>query len=163
MEDDMENTVDLALQMIGKITKLNGTAKVELDSKFGPGLDGLEGFGHVVIVWWAHKYVEYRNQIDMKIELPYAPGTTAGLFATRSPVRPNPVCITTAEILEVSPDGGYIVIDEIDAAEGTPVLDIKPYYGSIDRVESYKQPDWVPADWPLWRTPEPEENYGESE
>ena len=76
--------------------------KIELDGQYSDGLNALDGFGHVVVLWWAHKYVEYRNQIDMVIDLPYAPGTKAGLFATRSPVRPNPVCVSTAEIREIS-------------------------------------------------------------
>jgi tRNA (adenine37-N6)-methyltransferase len=135
--------------------------KIELDGQYSDGLNALDGFGHVVVLWWAHKYVEYRNQIDMVIDLPYAPGTKAGLFATRSPVRPNPVCVSTAEIREISIKKGVIVIDEIDAADGTPVLDIKPYYGTTDRVDAYRQPEWVPDDWPVWRMPIGEEDYGE--
>lgn len=157
----MEKVSDLTLQPIGSIEKNNGTVKIKLDEDYGDGLSGLDGFGHVAVIWWADKYVEYRNQIDMVIDLPYAPGIKAGLFATRSPVRPNPVCVSTAEIKEVSSEGGEMVIDEIDAADGTPVLDIKPYYGTTDRVEEYSQPVWVPEEWPVWRIPIGEEDYGE--
>ena len=131
----MEKDLDLTLQSIGSVEKNNGMVKIKLDGKYAEGLHELGGFGHVVILWWAHKYVEYRNQIDMEIDLPYAPGTKAGLFATRSPVRPNPVCVSTAQIKEVSVKEGVIAVDEIDAADGSPVLDIKPYYGTTDRVE----------------------------
>ena len=155
----MANATDFTLQPIGAVIKKNGSVQIKLDGKYGEGLNSLDGFGHVVVVWWAHKYIEYRDQVGMVIDLPYAPGVRAGLFATRSPVRPNPVCISTAEIQDVS--AGTITIDEIDAADGTPVLDIKPYYGTEDRVETYRQPDWVPEEWPVWRVPVPEEDYGE--
>jgi len=161
MEEYMDSSTAITLQPIGTVVKKDGEVKIELDRKYGDGLNALEGFGHVIVLWWAHKYAEYRNQVDMMIELPYATGTTAGLFATRSPVRPNPVCISTAEILRVSSDKASIMVDEIDAADGTPVIDLKPYYGTIDRVEEYNQPDWVPGDWPFWRVPIPEEDYGE--
>lgn len=82
----------------------------------------------------------------MVIDLPYAPGVKAGLFTTRSPVRPNPICINTAKIVSVDIKAGRIDLDEIDAYAGTQVLDIKPYYGCIDRVEEYRQPGWVPAE-----------------
>lgn len=157
----MEKVSDLTLQSIGSVEKNNGTVQIKLDGEYSDGLNGLDGFGHVVVIWWADRFVEYRNQIDMIIDLPYAPGTKAGLFATRSPVRPNPVCVSTAEIKEISTKDGVLVIDEIDAAHETPVLDIKPYYGTTDRVEEYRQPAWVPDEWPVWRIPIGEENYGE--
>jgi tRNA-Thr(GGU) m(6)t(6)A37 methyltransferase TsaA len=157
----MEKKPDLTLQSIGAVRKTDDAVKVVLNPEYGEGLESLDGFGHVMVLWWADKYVDYRNQVDMVIDLPYAPGRKAGLFATRSPVRPNPVCVSTAEIMSVSTEARTLVIDEIDAADGTPVLDVKPYYGTSDRVETYSQPNWVPAEWPIWRVPIPEEDYGE--
>lgn len=157
----MKETTELTLQPIGTIDKKNGEVKISLHEEYRDGLKSLDGFGHVIVLWWAHKFAEYRNQIDMVMELPYAQRTSAGLFATRSPVRPNPVCVSTAQIRRICGADGTISIDEIDAADGTPIIDIKPYYGTLDRVKTYTQPDWVPADWPLWRVPVPEEDYGE--
>lgn len=157
----MKKQGTITLQPIGAVLKKNGKVEIKLDEKYGEGLKSLEGFGHVMVLWWADTYAEYRDQIGMEIELPYAPGTIVGLFATRSPVRPNPVCVSTAKIVDVSPRKGIITVDEMDAADGTPVVDLKPYYGTIDRVEDYSQPEWVPGEWPLWRVPIPEEEYGE--
>ena len=159
----MERISDFTLQSIGTVERENDTVKIALDGKYGAGLDSLAGFSHVMILWWAHKYAEYRHQVDMVIDLPYAPGIKAGLFATRSPVKPNPVCVSIAEIKDVSYSEGFIITDEIDAVAETPILDIKPYYGVSDRVASYRQPDWVPEEWPLWRVPIPEENYESEE
>jgi tRNA (Thr-GGU) A37 N-methylase len=114
----------------------------------------------VLVVWWADRFEDYRFEVAMRIDLPYAPGTQAGLFATRSPVRPNPICVNTARIIGVDVDAGRLDVDEIDAYEGTQVLDIKPYYGCIDRVREYNQPDWVPTDWGVWYAPLPVIDYG---
>lgn len=159
----MDSIAELTLGSIGLVEKKDGAVKITVGEKYGSGLEALADFGHVLVVWWAHLYVEFRHEVDMVIDLPYAPGIRAGLFATRSPVRPNPVCVSVAEIVEVSPEDGYIVIDEIDAVDQTPVIDIKPYYGTCDRVEDYRQPDWVPDEWPVWRVPISEEDYTSEE
>jgi tRNA (Thr-GGU) A37 N-methylase len=74
---------------------------------------------------------------------------TLGLFATRSPVRPNPIGLTVAQILHIDHEAGRIIIAYIDAEDGTPVLDIKPYVPSTDRVKEVHSPDWS-AHWPQW-------------
>ena len=70
-----------------------------------------------------------------------------GLFATRSPVRPNPLALTTVHVLRIDYAKGLIQIDYIDANDGTPVLDIKPYTPSLDRVETPAVPEWC-SHWP---------------
>jgi tRNA (adenine37-N6)-methyltransferase len=156
----MDKTSELVLVRVGNVDKSDDHKSIMIDPEYRKALTGLSDFGHVIVVWWADKVEDYRFDVGMEIDLPYAPGTQAGLFATRSPVRPNPVCMSTCAIEAIDVSEGTIVVDEIDAMNGTPVLDVKPYYGTLDRVEDYKQPAWVPADWPLWRAPEPEEDYG---
>ena len=87
----------------------------------------------------------------MEAEQPYknAPGIM-GIFATRSPARPNPLALTAAEVLQLDLKKGIIRIDYTDANDGTPVLDIKPYTPSMDRVESPKVPEWC-GHWPKSR------------
>ena len=151
---------ETTLVTIGTVEKEGERRSIVLEPKFRSGLDGIDGFSHVIVVWWADRGEEHRHNVDMVIDLPYAPGVKAGLFTTRSPVRPNPICINTARILSVDMKAGRIDLDEIDAYEGTQVLDIKPYYGCVDRVQDYGQPDWVPDDWGAWYVPTPEIDYG---
>jgi tRNA (Thr-GGU) A37 N-methylase len=148
---------------IGTIEKDDERRSVVLDPRYRAGLEGLDDFSHVIVIWWAERFEAHRFGVDMVIDLPYAPGVRAGLFTTRAPVRPNPICVNTARILGISVEEGRIELDEIDAYAGTQVLDIKPYYGCIDRVKDYRQPDWVPSDWGEWYVPIPEIDYGAGE
>ena len=70
-----------------------------------------------------------------------------GVFATRSPLRPNPVCVTVAALSAVDIDSGIVRVGWIDLEPGTPVLDIKPYQPAADRVANPAMPGWC-ADWP---------------
>jgi tRNA (Thr-GGU) A37 N-methylase len=70
-----------------------------------------------------------------------------GTFATRSPERPNPIGLTCAYVTYIDAENGKIGLAYIDAKDGTPILDIKPYTPSFDRVENPIVPQWC-ADWP---------------
>ncbi len=156
----MGNQETMEVTRIGTIQKKGESRQLVLDKKYRPHCTRLDLFSHVHVIWWAEKYLDYREQMDSVIDLPYAPGNKAGLFATRSPIRPNPVCSTVCRVIDVNIETGVINIDEIDAFDGTAVLDIKPYYASNDRVEAVTEPSWA-KDWPKWRVPIPEENYEE--
>ena len=80
---------------------------------------------------------------------PYKKGPEeVGLFATRSPVRPNPLGMTTVPVLDIDRKNGLVKIAFIDAENGTPIVDIKPYHG-IDRVRDVHVPEWC-SHWPEW-------------
>jgi len=83
-----------------------------------------------------------------EVEAPYikAPDIM-GIFATRSPIRPNPIALTASQVISIDHAAGTIQLAYIDANDGTPVLDIKPYTPSIDRVEGPKVPNWC-SHWP---------------
>jgi tRNA (Thr-GGU) A37 N-methylase len=70
-----------------------------------------------------------------------------GIFATRSPVRPNPIALTAVQAIEIDYEKGVIHIAWIDANDGSPVLDIKPYTPSLDRIEAPGVPEWC-SHWP---------------
>ena len=70
-----------------------------------------------------------------------------GIFATRSPARPNPIALTTSEIINIDFNKGIIQVTSIDANDDTPVLDIKPYTPGFDRVETPGVPPWC-SQWP---------------
>ena len=106
-----------------------GPAQLRIDPAYRDGLRGLEGFGHAVVTWWA--------RLDHDL----------GIFATRSPLRPNPLALTVIELAAVDADVGLVETPYLDAADGTPVLDLKPYTPSIDRIEHPIVPAWC-AHWP---------------
>ena len=121
---------------------------IEVDVKYRPALQGLEGFGHLSVIWWFSDFdkVEMREILETPQPYKHAP-TVLGIFATRSPVRPNPLALTAVEVIRIDRENGIIQIGWIDANDNTPVLDIKPYTPSADRVENPEVPDWC-SHWP---------------
>ena len=87
---------------------------------------------------------------------PYAEDKLTGVFACRSEYRPNPIAVTVCPLVAVDEEAGRVEVADIDAVDGTPLLDLKPYIGVTDRVRDVGVPDWF-AGWPEWV---PEEGLG---
>jgi tRNA-Thr(GGU) m(6)t(6)A37 methyltransferase TsaA len=102
-------------------------ASVEIAESYRAGLDGLERASHVVILSWFDRAA--RNLIVQK---PRQASRATGTFALRSPVRPNPIGLHVAKLVSLDRQAGLLAIDAIDVLDGTPVLDLKPYFASID-------------------------------
>lgn len=115
-------------------------------------LKQLDRFSHVMIFWWAHENdkEEIRNQTNWTTTPPYgedAPET--GIFATRAEYRPNPIALTTTDIIKVDIEKGIVKIPGIDAFNGTPIVDLKVYFPICDRVRDCYIAPWL-KDWPIW-------------
>ncbi len=136
------------LNSIGKISMHEGETVIELDKKYIPALTGLDGFGYIQVIWWFDGCDDEISRSNLIERSPYknAP-EVLGTFATRSPRRPNPIAITPAYVTYIDHENGIIGLAFIDANNGTPVLDIKPYTPSLDRVENPEVPEWC-ANWP---------------
>lgn len=139
---------DFQVKSIGKINSNDEGTFIELEPKYVPALQGLQGFSHLNILWWFSDFdrAEARNSLETPQPYKKAPAVM-GLFATRSPVRPNPIALTAVHVIRIDYAKGLIQIDYIDANPGTPVLDIKPYTPSLDRVETPAVPEWC-SHWP---------------
>lgn len=116
-------------------------SEILLDESFAPGLKGLSEFSHVLVVFYMHRATfeegaHLRRRPQGRQDMP-----NIGIFAQRAKHRPNPIGVTAVELLEVS--GTTITVRGLDAIDGTPVLDVKPYFPVYDcRVEA-KTPGWV--------------------
>jgi tRNA (adenine37-N6)-methyltransferase len=106
------------------------TAKVVVDEAYRQGLYRLETHSHVVLLTWLH--FSSRNLI---VQHPRMAEQASGTFALRSPVRPNPIGLHVVKLLSLDHATGTLVLEGIDALDGTPVVDIKPYYPSTDRPD----------------------------
>lgn len=102
-------------------------ATVEMDSDYAEGLSGLERFSHVILLTWLHG-----ARRDLIVQKPRHAEAARGTFALRSPVRPNPVGLHVARLLDI--DGVTLTIEGIDVLDGTPVIDVKPYFASTDSI-----------------------------
>lgn len=133
---------------IGKVRINEGGMYVELEPKYIPALQALDGFSHVNVLWWFSDFDTGEARSTLEVPQPYknAP-TVMGVFATRSPVRPNPVALSAAQIIRIGYEKGLIQIAYIDANDGTPVIDLKPYTPSLDRIETPGVPEWC-HHWP---------------
>jgi len=143
--------LDVSLEVIGIVR--NGTkqrpavgwrntvSEIVVDSRLTEALDGLEGFSHIIVIYWMHR-VSAHGQVPLKVhpggsqELPLM-----GIFATRSPHRLNPVGATIVRLLECRDN--ILKVERLDAIDGTPVIDIKPYIPRYDLENEAKVPSWL--------------------
>ncbi|MBB6480039.1 TrmO family methyltransferase domain-containing protein [Spirochaeta isovalerica] len=137
------------LKSIGTIETGERGFVIQLEKDFRSALTGLENFSHIQVYWWAHLLDRPEMRKLTTVEKPYVKSPDQlGIFATRSPVRPNPLAMTLVPLTFIDLAEGMAGLAYIDAEPGTPVLDIKPYYG-MERVREYTVPSWC-AHWPEW-------------
>jgi tRNA-Thr(GGU) m(6)t(6)A37 methyltransferase TsaA len=99
--------------------------RVELDPRYAAGLEDVELYSHLWLLYWMH---EARR--DLIQQVPAYLDHPRGTFALRSPVRPNPIAMAAVELISVN--GATLTVRKVDCVDGTPLLDIKPYFASTD-------------------------------
>jgi len=139
---------EMKLLPIGYVRQGEEGCVIEMKEEYRAAMKGLDDFGYIQVLWWANGCdtpVDRENLTELK---PYVHGPEElGTFATRSPRRPNPIAVTTAYRIWQDAGRGLIGLSWLDAEDGTPVLDIKPYTPSVDRVEAPEMPEWC-RHWP---------------
>jgi tRNA-Thr(GGU) m(6)t(6)A37 methyltransferase TsaA len=114
-------------------------AEIVVDPELTEGLDNLEEFSHLIIIYYMHKS---RKPAPMKVIPRFNTGPTpVGVFATRSPDRPNALGKSLVALLERN--GNILKVRGLDAIDGTPVIDIKPYIPGIDAADNARVPPWM--------------------
>src|SRR6266699_6521576 len=111
---------------LGTKHEANGT--LEILPEFEAGLKDIEGFSHLFVLWMFD-----RSEGFELLGTPPSDNRPHGVFATRSPYRPNPIGLTVVELLRR--EGPRLHVRGIDMLEGTPILDLKPYLSSVAREE----------------------------
>jgi len=113
-------------------------SEIVLSEGLSKALDGIEDFSHLFILFYMHKAISKLSSPKVhprgRQDLPLV-----GLFATRSPCRPNPIGLTLVELMERR--GNVIKVRGLDAIDGTPIIDIKPY-DPLDIALEAKTPRW---------------------
>lgn len=142
-----EKTVDLPLQpdaavyFIGRIRtpwkerkdcpknagESNAICTVELDDRFREGLKDVASCSHLVLLYWMDK-----SPRNLVVQVPGHYGVQRGIFALRTPARPNPIAMSVVKLVRV--EGASLSVVGLDCLDGTPLLDIKPYFASTDSV-----------------------------
>ena len=104
--------------------KHEAEGELEVLPEFEPGLADIEGFSHLYVIWTFD-----RSEGFELVGRPPCDDRSHGVFATRSPYRPNPIALTVVELL--GRKGNRLSVRGIDMLDGTPILDIKPYLSSV--------------------------------
>lgn len=138
----MKDINSIEMKPVGRVEadETQGRFRVQIFEEYRPALQGLGSCTHAIVFWWAD---QSDAPGDLVVDLPYAPGKRSGVFANRSQARPNPIAITTSYIIDVDEEAGTVDLAWIDAFDGTPVLDIKPYLPMSDRVMDADYPEWL--------------------
>ncbi len=98
---------------------------VEVFPEFAEGLNDLEGFSHIYLIYHFHQCGEVKLTVQ-----PFLQDMDRGIFSTRAPFRPNPIGLSVVEVETI--EGNIVHIDGVDILDGTPLLDIKPYTEKFD-------------------------------
>ena len=104
-------------------------------------LDGIEEFSHLMVLYWSHLIPENRRMVMKVHPLGSKDFPLVGTFATHSPARPNSILVTVVHLLERN--GNILKVTGLDALNGSPILDIKPYLPDRQNSEDVKMPDWM--------------------
>jgi tRNA-Thr(GGU) m(6)t(6)A37 methyltransferase TsaA len=130
------------LRPIGVIRKTGTQARIEVAPAYVEGLDGLDGFSHIQVLYWFHQSDTPRQRAVLKVHPRKDPrNPLTGVFATHAPMRPNPIAHSICRIIGI--EGGVIRVDRIDAIDGSPLLDIKCFIPSSALKKEIRVPAWV--------------------
>jgi tRNA-Thr(GGU) m(6)t(6)A37 methyltransferase TsaA len=100
---------------------------IEVDERWAAALTDVETCSHLLVLYWMHS-----ARRDLVLQVPRHYGEPRGTFALRSPVRPNPIAVSVARLLERN--GRTLAVVGLDCLDGTPLLDLKPYFASTDAI-----------------------------
>ena len=100
---------------------------IEVDARWAPALKDVETCSHLVVLYWMDQ-----ARRDLVLQMPRHYGEQRGTFALRSPARPNPIAMSVVKLLKV--ENAKLTVVGLDCLDGTPLLDIKPYFASTDAV-----------------------------
>lgn len=102
-------------------------ARLEIDPPYRRGLEGLRGTSHVIVLSWLGLAPR-----DLIVQMPRHATRPKGVFALRSPARPNPIGLHVARLVDLDEAAGLVTLDAIDVLDGTRLIDLKPYFASTD-------------------------------
>lgn len=140
----------IKISPIGYVRKDGMKTSLEIIDKYIPSLKELNNFSHVIVLWWANMIDNSEHRNVLQVYPPYSLDRLTGIFATRAEYRPNPISITTCKIEDLNEKEGILHVSNLDACDGTPIIDLKAYFPSFDRVEKPETPRWLSFLWPDW-------------
>ena len=117
-----QDLAEMPIQPQG-VASLPGT--IEIYPDYSAGLKDLGGFSHIILLYYLHKV----SSVQLTV-IPFLDSEPRGVFATRAPLRPNPIGLSVVPLQKI--EGNILFVDQLDVLDGTPLLDIKPYVPEFD-------------------------------
>lgn len=116
-------------------------SELVIDKNHASCLDGVEDFSHLLVLYWAHLVRPAGRRFTKVHPMGRNDLPLTGIFATCSPARPNPICVTAVRLLERT--GNILKVEGLDAVDGSPIVDIKPYNPGFCAVKDVKVATWM--------------------
>jgi len=141
--EEKENETFFKLYPVGIVERQGKSTMLQIDDKYCDALKGLDGFSHAIVLYWFNRNDTSEKRSILQVHpRGNKKNPLTGVFACRAPVRPNLIALSVCKILAIK--GKVLSIDKIDALDGSPILDIKPYIPSIDsKPKGIRIPDWL--------------------
>ena len=137
-----DKTESFQLFPVGKVEKVSGTTTIKIYGEYENALLGLDQFSHVVVLYWFHKNDTPAKRKTLRVHpRKNSSNPLTGVFATRSPMRPNLIGLSVCKIKSI--ENNVIHIESIDAFHDSPVVDLKPYVPPMDSVQNSRGPKWA--------------------
>ena len=136
-------------ESIGKISKVGERHRLQITAGDKEGLETLSQLKYIRVFWWFDRFDKPAYRRAVTCEPPYENAPLTGVFASRSPVRPNPIAMTLCKVMGVV--GDEIEVMGLDCLDHTPLIGLMAYGGRKEQVENYRVPQYL-AHWPKWKS-----------
>ena len=132
----------LCLNPVGVVKKQGQRAWLEISPEYTPALLGIQGFSHLWVFYWFHDNDTPERRQTLQVHPRRDPANPlTGVFACRAPERPNLIGFTACRIIKV--EGNVVEVADLDAQDGSPILDLKPYIPGGDAIPEALTPAWL--------------------
>jgi tRNA (adenine37-N6)-methyltransferase len=137
-----ETIKPICLNPVGVVQKQGKRAYLEIYPEYASALKGLQGFSHLWVFYWFHENDTPVRRQTLQVHPRRDPANPlTGIFACRSPERPNLIGFTACRIVSVQDN--LVEVADLDARDGSPILDLKPYIPEGDAISEARTPDWL--------------------
>lgn len=127
---------------VGRVEKRDGKIFLHLQPEFAAALDGIDDYSHLWVIFWFHGNDTPEKRRTLKVHPRGNPANPlTGVFATRSPVRPNLLGLQVCRLLQRQ--GNRLEVEKLDAWDGSPIVDLKPYLPQLDSIPQTAIPQWA--------------------
>ena len=132
----------ICLNPVGVVKKQGKRTWLEIYPQYGPALTGLKEFSHLWVFYWFNENDRPEERQTLQVHPRRDPANPlTGVFACRAPVRPNLIGFTACRIIKV--EGDVVEVADLDARDGSPILDLKPYIPGGDAIPQAATPEWL--------------------